>query len=125
MCLCRDHLKITVTPMASSFRRQFLKLLSTIVTERMNQTIEEHIQCMLAHAKLLKSLLCEALMTGVDIINRSPTFALMGDVPLKVGSGRDNSYKQFRVFGCKTFVHIPKVEHLFIFLQAFMNFFKL
>ncbi|VFQ89135.1 unnamed protein product [Cuscuta campestris] len=33
-----------------------------------------------------------------------------GDVPQRVWSGKDVSYKHLRVFGCKDFVHIPRDE---------------
>ena len=65
---------------------------------------------MLSHAKLPKSFWGEALRTAVDVINLSPSYALDGDIPEKVWTGKDISYNHLRVFGCRAFVHIPKDE---------------
>lgn len=46
----------------------------------------------------------KALMTVVEIFNRSPIAALKVNVSLK--SWSDISYKHLRVFGCGAFVHI-------------------
>ena len=80
------------------------------VAERMNRTICERIKCMLSHSKLPKSFWGEAMRTAVDLINLSPSTPLGGDVPDRVWSGKDVSYKHLRVFGCRAFVHIPKDE---------------
>ncbi|KAG8390611.1 hypothetical protein BUALT_Bualt01G0101500 [Buddleja alternifolia] len=78
------------------------------VAERMNRTICELIKCMLSHSKLPKSFLGEAMRTVVDLINLSLSTSLAGDIPYRVWSGKDISYKHLRVFGCRAFVHIPK-----------------
>ncbi|KAG8377494.1 hypothetical protein BUALT_Bualt08G0038700 [Buddleja alternifolia] len=80
------------------------------VAERMNRTICEGIKCMLSHSKLPKSFWGEAMRTAVDLINLSPSAPLDGDIPDRVWSGKDVSYKHLRVFGCRAFVHIPKDE---------------
>ena len=51
------------------------------VAERMNQTIMDRVQSMLAHAKLLKTFWAEALMTTTYMINRSPSVPLNRDIP--------------------------------------------
>mgnify|MGYP000005149933 CR=1 FL=1 len=63
---------------------------------------------MLAHAKLLKIYWVNALMTVVYIINRSPSIPLEGDIPQRVWSGKEVSYRHLRVFGCLAYVHIAK-----------------
>ena len=47
---------------------------------------------------------------SIDLIKLSPSFPLKGDVPERVWTGKDVSYDNLRVFGCKAFVHIPKDE---------------
>ena len=74
----------------------------------MNRTIMERVRCMLAHVKLLKIYWAEALMTVVYIINRSPSIPLEGDIPQRVWSGKEVSYRHLRVFGCLAYVHIAK-----------------
>ncbi|KAF3652450.1 putative F-box/LRR-repeat protein-like [Capsicum annuum] len=59
---------------------------------------------------LKNSFWTEALNTAVYVINLSPTVALNGDVPDRVWSGKNISYDHLRVFGCKSFVHVPKDE---------------
>ena len=51
------------------------------LAERMNRTIMERVQSMLAHAKLPKTFWVEALMTATYVINRSPSTPLDGDTP--------------------------------------------
>ena len=80
------------------------------VAERMNRTITERVKCMLSQAKLPKSFWGEAMRTAVDLINLSPSYALDGDIPEKVWTGKDISYNHLRVFGCRAFVHIPRDE---------------
>ena len=80
------------------------------VTKRMDCTINDRIRCMLSYAKLPKAFSGETLRTVVDLINLSPFIPLNGDVLEMVWKGKDVSYNHLKVFGCKTFVHIPKDE---------------
>ena len=66
----------------------------------MNKTIVERVRSMFSHAKLLKSYWVGAMMTIVYLINRSSSVTLVVDVPQRVWSGRDVSYKHLSVFGC-------------------------
>ncbi|GKA92256.1 putative RNA-directed DNA polymerase [Tanacetum coccineum] len=52
----------------------------------------------------------EALNTAVHVINLTHCVPLHFDVPDRVWSGKDVSYRHLRVFRCKAFVHIPKDE---------------
>ncbi|GKV38176.1 hypothetical protein SLEP1_g46114 [Rubroshorea leprosula] len=52
----------------------------------------------------------QALKTTIYLINRSLSVVLNGDVPKKVWSGKEVSYKHLKVFGCKAYVHVPKEE---------------
>ena len=74
----------------------------------MNKTICDRIRSMLSHAKLPKSFWGEAMRTTVDLINLSPSYPLEGDIPKKVWTGKFVSFEHFKVFGCRTFVHVPK-----------------
>mgnify|MGYP000417973794 FL=1 len=78
------------------------------IAERMNQTIMERVRCMLAHAKLPKNYWPEALKTVVYVTNRSPSVPVGGDVPQRVWTCKDVSYRHLRVFGCLAYVHIAK-----------------
>ncbi|KAL5821663.1 hypothetical protein ACOSQ3_023545 [Xanthoceras sorbifolium] len=80
------------------------------VAERMNRTICERVRCMLSNAKLPNSFWGKAMRTAVDLINLSPSVPLNYDVPERVWTGKDVSYKHLKVFGCRAFVHIPKDE---------------
>ena len=77
------------------------------LAERMNRTIKERVQSMLAHAKLPKTVWAEALSTTTYVINRSPSVPLEGDSPQKVWTGKV-SYRHLKVFGCLTYVHVAK-----------------
>ena len=65
---------------------------------------------MFSHSKLPKSFWGKAMKTIVDLINLSPSVPLKGDVPERVWTRKDVSYDHLRVFGCRTFVHVPKDE---------------
>ena len=65
---------------------------------------------MFSHAKLPKSFWGKAMRTIVDLINLYPSVHLKGDIPERVCKGKDVLYDHLKVFGCKTFVHIPKDE---------------
>ncbi|GJZ27300.1 putative RNA-directed DNA polymerase [Tanacetum coccineum] len=80
------------------------------LAERMNRTLVERVRCLLSHAGLPASFWGEALNTAVHVINLTPCVPLRFDVPDRVWSGKDVSYRHLRVFGCKAFVHIPKDE---------------
>lgn len=80
------------------------------LAERTNRTICGRIKCMLSHSKLPNSFGGEAMRSAIDSINLSPSAPLDGDVPIIVWTGKYISYKHLRVFGCTTFVHIPKDE---------------
>ncbi|GKA22209.1 putative RNA-directed DNA polymerase [Tanacetum coccineum] len=78
--------------------------------ERMNRTLVERVRCLISHAGLPASFWGEALNTAVHVINLTPCVPLHFDVPDRVWSGKDVSYRHLRVFGCKASVHIPKDE---------------
>ncbi|CAH9096206.1 unnamed protein product [Cuscuta epithymum] len=80
------------------------------LAERMNRTLMERVRCLLSHAGLPNTFWGEALNTAVHVINLTPCVPLSFDVPDRVWSGKDVSYRHLRVFGCKAFVHIPKDE---------------
>ena len=65
---------------------------------------------MLSHAKLPKSFLGEAMRIVVDLMNLSPSYPLEGDILERVWIGKFVYFEHLRVFGCRTFVHVPKDE---------------
>ena len=62
----------------------------------------------MAHAKLSKTFWAEALATTTYVINRSPSTPLDGDVPQRVWTGKDVSYRHLKVFDCLAYVHVAK-----------------
>jgi hypothetical protein len=76
--------------------------------KRMNKILTERITSMLSHAKLPSQFWAEALMTAVYVLNLSPCVPLQGDIPQKVWSGKEVSYKNLKVFWCRAFVHVPR-----------------
>ena len=67
---------------------------------------------MLYDAKLSISFWVETMRTVVNLINISSSTPLDGDVPKRVQTGKDVSYKHLRVFGCRAYVHIRKDKRL-------------
>ncbi|GJR68618.1 putative RNA-directed DNA polymerase [Tanacetum coccineum] len=80
------------------------------LAEQMNRTLVKRVRCLLSYVGLPASFWGEALNTTVHVINLTPCVPLRFDVPDRVWSGKDVSYRHLRVFGCKAFVHIPKDE---------------
>jgi hypothetical protein len=78
--------------------------------ERMNRTLTERVTTMLSHAKLPNQFWAEALMIAVYVLTLSPCLPLDGDIPQKVWSGKEVSYKHMKIFGCRAFVHVPRDE---------------
>ena len=50
------------------------------------------------------------MWTTVDLINLSPSYPLEGDIPKRVWTGKFVFFEHLRVFGCKTFFHVPRDE---------------
>ena len=65
---------------------------------------------MLSNVKLPKSFWTVVIHTAVDFINMSLSTQLHGNVPERVWTRKDVSYKHLRVFSCKVYIHIPKDE---------------
>ena len=59
-------------------------------------------------AKLPKSFWGEAVNTIIYLINKSPSVPLDFDIPQRVWTGKDVPFSHFKVFGCKTFMYVPK-----------------
>ena len=76
----------------------------------MNRTLIEKVRCILSEAKLPKHFWGEALYIAVHVINLSPAVALNSEVTNKIWFGKNVKYDHLRVFGCKSFVHVPKDE---------------
>ena len=64
---------------------------------------------MLSHTNLPNSFWAEALNHDMYVLNLSPSVPLAGDIPQRVWSGKEVSYKHLKVFGCKAFVHVDCV----------------
>ena len=63
---------------------------------------------MLSHAKLPKIYWAEVMYTIVYLINKSTSVPLKDDVPQRVWTSKDVSYQHLKVFGCLTYMHVPK-----------------
>ena len=79
-------------------------------TERMNQTIMEKVRSMLSYFGLPKYFWVEVVRTTCYLINHSPTTSLDGGIPEKVWAGKDLCYTHLSIFGCESYVHIPKEQ---------------
>ena len=77
------------------------------VAERMNRTLLETARSMLHHAKKPLDLWAEAVSTASYTRNRSPTAALKGVTPYELWYGKKPDVSILKVFGCKTYVHVP------------------
>ncbi len=78
------------------------------VVERMNRTIQESARSMIYGAGLTDEFWAEAALTAVVLRNRSPTKAVEEITPYQCFLGSKPNVSNFRVFGCKAYMHIPK-----------------
>ena len=78
------------------------------VAERFNRTVVEKVRTMMIESETPKRLWCEAVLTSVYLINRSPTRALKeGITPAKLWYGTKPDVSKLRTFGCKAYAWVP------------------
>jgi len=78
------------------------------VVEWANSTIMERVQCMLDDAGLSKMYWAFAVSVVVYLKNRTPTRSIVSQTPFEAWHGKEPFLNHLRVFGCLTFVHVPK-----------------
>jgi hypothetical protein len=80
------------------------------VAERFNRTICEKARAMMIDSQCSTQLWAEAVNTACYIKNRSPHSALNGEIPLEIWSGTKVDLSNLHAFGCKAYMHIPKIK---------------
>jgi hypothetical protein len=80
------------------------------VAERMNRTIQERIVSMLHHSGLSEGFWAEALLTGVHIINMSPSRPLGSKILHELWTRRKSDSEKQRIFGCEAYALVPRDE---------------
>ena len=79
------------------------------VTKRMNHTLLEKVSCLLSNAILAKSFWVEALTYASHLINRLPSYVIMGKTLMEVWSRKAaQDYDILRIFGCPACYHIKE-----------------
>jgi hypothetical protein len=78
------------------------------LSERMNMTLMEKARCMLSCVGLGKEFWTEAVGTTCYLVRRSPSSVLDDKNPQEVWTGKKPSLTHIKVFGCATYVHVPK-----------------
>jgi hypothetical protein len=71
-------------------------------------TLMEKSRSMLNGAELGHEFWAEAVGTTCYLVNQSPSLALDDKTPHEVWTGKKPSVQHLRVFGCDSYVHIPK-----------------
>jgi hypothetical protein len=74
----------------------------------MNMTLMEKSRSMLSGAKLGHEFWAEAVGTTCYMVNLSPSSVLDDKNPHEVWTGKKTSLEHLRVFGCDSYVHVPK-----------------
>lgn len=77
------------------------------VAERANRTIVEKARCMLKDAGLDNKFWAEAVNTAVYLKNRTPTKALIGQVPEEKWRNKKVDVSHLRIFGCIAYAVTP------------------
>jgi len=80
------------------------------LAKRVNKTLVERVRCILFEIKLTKHFLGEALLAIIHVINLSSMVALNTKVFDKIWFGKNVSYYNLYVYGCKLFVYTLKDE---------------
>lgn len=78
------------------------------VQERANRVVVEKARALLADSGLPKPYWGEAINTAIYLKNRSPTVAVKGALPEELWTGSKVNLQHLKVFGCRTYSHIPK-----------------
>jgi transposase InsO family protein len=78
------------------------------VVERMNMMLMEKSRSMLSGARLGQEFWAEAVGTTCYLVNRSPSSVLDEKTPHEVWTGKKPSLTHLKVFGCDSYVHVPK-----------------
>ena len=78
------------------------------VVERKNITLVESARNMLQGKNISNGFWAEAINTTVSLKNRSPTKKLELQTPFQVFYGYKPEISHLRIFGSRTFAHIPK-----------------
>ena len=78
------------------------------VVERITITVMEKARSMLSDAYLSQDYWVEAVNTTCYVVNRSSMTALVDKTPYEAWDGKRPSLTHLIVFGCDSFVHIPK-----------------
>ena len=63
---------------------------------------------MLSDTELGQEFWAEVVETACYLVNKSPSSALEDKTPHEVWTGEKPSLSHLRVFGCDTYVHVPK-----------------
>jgi hypothetical protein len=74
----------------------------------MNMTLMEKERSMLSGVKLGQEFWAEAMGTTCYLVNQSPSLALDDITPHEVWNGKKPSLEHLRVFGCDSYVYVPK-----------------
>ena len=77
-------------------------------SERMNRTLMEKDRSMLSDACLSQYYWAKVVDKTCYLVNRSSTLALVNKTSYEAWTGKRPSHSHLRVFGCDSFVHIPK-----------------
>ncbi len=83
------------------------------VAERMNQTLREYAQSMMAHAQLSNYYWAEAVFAAAYLKNRTPSKAFQELTTLyERWYGKKPDLSHLHVFGCETYAHVPDSQHV-------------
>jgi hypothetical protein len=74
----------------------------------MNRKLMEKARSMLSGVELGQEFWAEPVGTTCYLVNRSPSSALDDKTPHEVWYGKKPSLQHLRVFGCDSYVHVPK-----------------
>ena len=76
--------------------------------ERANRTIMENARCILEDSKLGKEFWGQAVLTAAHIHNHLPSHSHNDMAPLEYWTGKVPGVGHLRIFGSRTWVHVPK-----------------
>jgi transposase InsO family protein len=79
------------------------------IVERANRSIMERARAMATHAAIAPAFWAETVMAAVDLLNVTQR-ARDADTAYAFWHGRTPDVHRFRVFGCDSFVHVPKAN---------------
>ena len=103
-----NHLTSSIEVGYSLTKQKSIPHQLSIVAERMNRTMMVKVRTMIIGVGLTQELWENVVDTTCYLVNSSSPMALVNKIPYEACASKNPSLTHIRLFGCHSFVHVPK-----------------